>query len=201
MDLTFIFGANSKHAGDSFKAAKEMARKIVLSQKISKSATLVGAVVYDSDARWAFRIGEALDTLSTNDKIKRVQRYRDGNNVEKALELVQMTLGNVDGTTRLGALKTVILFLDNTDGLSKRAKEIASQLKDAGSKFVVVSLGKEVDVKDVIEMPSDIGGFLPMDDPLVDVDDIVASIRKMLKSGTFYILKCMTGHFFLLYIF
>ena len=183
MDLAFIFGANGKHASDTFKAEKEIAKKIVASQKISKSETLVGAVVYDSDARLAFKIGEALNESSTIESIDKIQRYRDGNNVEKALELSRSRLLGVDNIAQRDALKKVVLFLDKTDEISKRAQDIAKQLKDAGIKIIVISIGRETDVKDIIEIPSGIKGLVQTNDPSRDLDNVATKVEAMLMSG------------------
>ena len=164
-------------------AEKEIAKKIVASQKISKSETLAGAVIYDSDARLAFRIGEALNESSTIESIEKIQRYRNGNNIEKALELIRSRLFTVDDLAKRDALKTVILFVDKTDEISKRALDVAKQLKDAGIKIIVTSIGKETDDKAIIGIPSDISGLLRASDPSRDLDNVVSKIKTMLKTG------------------
>ena len=183
MDLAFIFGANGKHAEENFEAEQEIAKRIVASHKISSAATQVGAIVYENDARLVFGIGEALDKISIIERIGNIQKHLHGYNIEKALQLSTSMLTSIGSNTRRLAMKALILFLDQFDGLSSRAKGVTKQLKDAGVKIIVIRLGNEDYNKEIVEIPSHIRGFIQATDPAKQLDYVVAKALKLLKTG------------------
>ena len=183
MDLAFIFGANGRHAKENLKAEKEIAKKIVASHKISNTETQVGAIVYESDARLVFGIGEVMDKNSISERIGKIQKYMQGNNIEKALQFSMSMLSSTGSNTTRHAMKALILFLDQFDGLSSHAKNVAKQMKDSGVKIIVIKIGNEDYNKEVVEIPSHIRGFIPATDPTKELDDVVAKVLKLLKTG------------------
>ena len=182
MNLVFAFGADGVNARDNFNAQKEIAEKMVKSQEISEDATLIGAIVYDNDARLAFKIGESVTESSTVARIKRLERYRNGNNIKKALELARDQLLTVD-ITRQDALKGLVLFLDKTSGVNRETEDVAKQLKDAGVNVVLITVGNEAVGKEVLALPSDIRGLIQTSDPRKEIDGIIARTEMILKPG------------------
>lgn len=183
IDLGFIFGSNGINATDNFNAEKRIAKKLLDEHKISRKSSLVGAIVYDSDARIVMRIGEFLDKKSTIDGIDKLKRYRDGNDIEKALALARDRFFSVENLAKRDSAKNLVLFLDTANGLTKRANEIAKDLKAARVKIFVVVVGKEADVLDVLTIPTDSKGLVQVPDPKRELDSALKRIGSTAKPG------------------
>lgn len=181
LDLGFIFGADGTNADYNFNIEKEVARKVVDLHTVSDSSTLVGAVVYDNDARVVIKTGDYRNKKSTIDAIDSLKRYRNGNNIQKALQVARDQLF----TARKDAVKTLVLFTDKTSGLNEGAKEIAEQLKVAGVKIIAVTVGNETKNLDAISIPSEPKGLIQIADPKKDLDEAIARLGVTGKPGAF----------------
>ena len=174
LDLGFIFGSNGKNAQPTFAAEKELAKKMVEKYDISSSATLIGAISYDNDARVEWRFGDAIDAKSTINKIDRLQRLRNGNSVLKALEIARDDLFLIKNGARRGVPKTLIVFIDKTEVRDQRLEDTAKQLKDKGVKMIVIPIGPEVNKKDVVGIASSPKDVILSPDPSKATDDVLS---------------------------
>ena len=183
LDLGFIFGASGKNFDASFAKEKELAKKIVEKFDISRKSTLVGAVVYDRNARLAWRFGDLVDARSTIYNINRLQRLRDGSNVLKALEIARDDLFSITRGARRDLPKTLIAFIDKIEVRDQRLEDTARQLKDKGVKVILIAIGPEVDKKDVAGIASSPKDLIKHLDLSKSVEDVISKAVQQLKPG------------------
>ena len=174
LDLGIIFGSNGKNAPVLFAAEKELAKKMIERYGISSSTTLIGAISYDNDAKVEWRFGDVIDAKSTVDKIDRLQRLRNGNNVLKALEIARDDLFTKRNGARKDVPKTLIVFIDKTGMRDKRLEDTAKQLKDKGVKVIVIAIGPEVDKTDVAGIASSPKDVISLPDPSKSTGDVIS---------------------------
>ena len=141
---------------------------------ISSSATLIGAISYDNDARVEWRFGDAIDANSTVYKIDRLQRSRNGNNVLKALEIARDDLLSKGNGARRDVPKTLIVFVDKTEARDQRLEDTAKLLKDKGVKVIMIAIGPEVNKKDVAGITSSPMDVISSPDPSKSTDNVVS---------------------------
>ena len=174
LDLGIVFGSNGENAQFTFAAEKELAKKMIDKYDISTSATLIGAISYDNDARVEWRFGDVIDAQSTIERIDRLQRYRNGNNVLKALEIARDVLFKINNGARRDVPKTLIVLIDKTEARDQRLGDTAKQLKDKGVKVIVIAIGPEVDKKDVAGIVSDPKDVISSSDPSKSSEDVIS---------------------------
>ena len=174
LDLGIVFGSNGKNPQRTFEAEKELAKKIVEKYDISNSATLVSAVSYDDAAKVEWSFGDVINAKSTIDRIDRLQRYRNGNNVLKALEIARDDLFSIKNGARRDVPKSLIVFIDKTEARDQRLGDTANQLKDKGVKVIVIAIGPEVDKKDAVGIASDPKDVISLSDPSKLTEDVTS---------------------------
>ena len=189
LDLGFVFGANGKNADATFTQEKELAKKMIEKFDISKTSTLVGAVVYDTNARLAWRLGDLMDARSTIYTIDRLRRLRNGNSILKALEIARDDLFSLNNGARRGVPKTLIVFIDKTDARDQRLEDTAKQLKDEGVKVIVIAIGPEVDKKDVAGITSSPNILIKPSDLSKSVEDVILQAVQQSKPGKLTLLR------------
>ena len=206
LDLGMVFGSDGKNAPVTFAAEKELAKKMIEKYDISSSATLIGAISYDNDAKVEWRFGNVIDAKSTVDRINRLRRSRNGNNVLKALEIARDDLFSIMNGARKDVPKTLIVFIDKTGMRDERLEDTAKQLKDKGVKVIVIAIGPEVDKTDVAGLGPDlkkkeVAGIAssPMDvisspDPSKGTDDVISKAVAQSLPGKrdVFCLECIT---------
>ena len=183
LDLGFVFGANGRNADATFTREKELAKKIIEKFDISRTSTSVGAVVYDSSGRLAWRLGDLADARSTIYNINRLQRLRNGNNVLKALEIARDDLFSIKNGGRRGVPKTLIVFIDKTEARDQRLEDTAQQLKDKGVKVIVIAVGPEVDKKDVAGIAGSPNDLMKPLDLSKSMEDVMSQVVEKAKPG------------------
>ena len=141
---------------------------------ISNSATLIGAISYDNDARVEWRFGDVIDAKSTVDRIDRLQRSRNGNNVLKALEIARDDLFSLKNGARKDVPKTLIVFIDKPEMRNQELHDTAKQLKDKGVKVIVIAIGPEMNKKDVAGIASSPKDVISLPDPSESADDVIS---------------------------
>ena len=174
IDLGIVFGSSGKNAPVTFAAEKELAKKMIEKYDISSSATLIGAISYDNDARVEWRFGDVIDAKSTVDRINRLRRSRNGNNVLKALEIARDDLFSIMNGARKDVPKTLIVFIDKTGMRDQRLEDTAKQLKDKGVKVIVIAIGPEVDKTDVAGIASSPKDVISLPDPSKPTGDVIS---------------------------
>ena len=174
LDLGFVLGANGKNADDIFALEKDISKKIVEKLGISSIGTLVAAISYDNNAKVEWRFGDVIDARSTVDKIDRLRRYRNGNNVLKALEIARDDLFSIKNGARRGIPKTLIIFIDKTEVGDQRLKDTAKQLKGKGVNVMLIAMGPEVDRKDVAGIASSPKDLISSPDPSKPSEDVIS---------------------------
>ena len=174
LDLGFMLGANGKNADDIFALEKDISKKIVEKLGISSIGTLVAAISYDNNAKVEWRFGDVIDARSTVDKIDRLRRYRNGNNVLKALEIARDDLFSIKNGARRGIPKTLIIFIDKTEVGDQRLKDTAKQLKGKGVNVMLIAMGPEVDRKDVAGIASSPKDLISSPDPSKPSEDVIS---------------------------
>ena len=183
LDLGIIFGSNGKNAPSTFTAEKELSKKMIEKYDISKSATIVGGISYDNDARVEWRLGDVIDTKSTVNRIDRLRRYRNGNNILKALEIARDDLFSVRNGARRDVPKTLIVFIDKTEARDQTLESTAKQLKDKGVKVIVIAIGPEVDKKDVAGIASTPKDLIKPLDLSKSMEDVMSQAVAQSKPG------------------
>ena len=174
LDLGIIFGSSGKNEPVTFAAEKELAKKMIKKYDISSSATLIGAISYDNDARVEWRFGDVIDAKSTVDKIDRLQRSKNGNNVLKALEIARDYLFAIKNGARRDTPKTLMVFIDKLEVKDQRLKDTAKQLKDNDVKLIVIAIGPEVSKKDVAGIASSPMDVILSRDPSKSKEDVIS---------------------------
>lgn len=157
VDLGVVFGANGKDATTTFAFEKALVKRMLEKYSISNSAALLGAIVYDSDARIAIRFGDAMTLKDAKQAIDRLQRDRPGNSLGKALQVARDKLFSEQYGARRSVPKTLVVFVDKKfdDMPAEKVGRIVKDMVDAGIKIVVVALGSEVDKKQVSAIATD----------------------------------------------
>ena len=183
LDLGFVFGANGKNADNVFVQEKELAKKMIDKFDISRKSTLIAAIVYDSSARLAWKLGDLVDARSAIYNIDRLQRLRNGNNVLKALEIAQDDIFSIKKGARRGVPKTLIVFIDKTEVRDQRLEEAAKQLKDKGVKVIVIAVGPEVEKKDVAGIASSPKDLIKPSDLSESIEDMMSQAVAQSKPG------------------
>ena len=183
LDLGFVFGANGKNADATFTREKELAKKMIEKFDISKTSTLVGAVIYDTNARLAWRFGDAIDARETVYRIDGLRRLRNGNSILKALEIARDDLFSMKNGARRGVPKTLIVFIDKTETRDQRLEDTAKQLKDKGVKVIVIAIGPEVDKKDVAGIASSPKDLIKPSDLSKSVEVVILQAVQQSKPG------------------
>ena len=186
LDLGIVFGSNGENAQSTFAAEKELAKKMIEKYDISTSATLIGAISYDNDARVAWSFGDVIDAKSTIDRIDQLQRYRNGNNVLKALEIARDDLFSIKNGARRDVPKTLMVFIDKTEARDQRLVDIAKQLKDKGVKMIVIAIGPEVDKKNVAGIASDPKDVISSSDPSKSLQDVISKAAGQVIQGKWH---------------
>ena len=189
LDLGFVFGVNGKNADATFAQEKELAKKMINKFDISRTSTLVGAIVYDSNARLAWRLGDVVDARSTIYNIDQLRRLRKGGNVLKALEIARDDLFSLNNGARRGVPKTLIVFIDKTEVRDQRLENTAKQLKDEGVKVIVIAIGPEVDKKDVAGITSSPKDLIKPSDLSTSVEDVILQAVQQSKPGKLTFLR------------
>ena len=174
LDLGILFGSNGENAPSTFAAEKELVKKMIERYDISNSAALVGAISYDNDARVEWRLGDAVDARSIVARIDRLRRLRNGNNVLRALEVARDDLFAIKNGARKDVPKTLIAFIDKTEARDQRLEDTAKQLKDRGVKVIVITMGPEVDKKDVTGIASSPKDVISLPDPSKSAEDVIS---------------------------
>ena len=169
-----VFGSNGINAPSEFATEKELAKKMIERYDISNSAALVGAISYDNDARVEWRFGDLIDAKSTVDKIDRLKRLRNGNNVLKAIEIARDDLFSIKNGARRDVPKTLIVFIDKTEARDQRLEDAAKELKDKGVKVIVIAMGPDVEKKDVAGIASSPKEVISSTDPSISIDDVIS---------------------------
>ena len=182
-DLGFLFGANGKDADATFAQEKEFAKKMIAKFDISRTTTLVGAIVYDSNARLAWRLGDLVDARSTTYNIDRLQNLKNGKNVLKALEMAHDDLFTMKNGARKDVSKTLIVFIDKTDIRDQRLENASKQLKDKGVKVIVIAIGPEVYKKDVAGIASSPKDLIKPSDLFESLADVMSQAVAQSKPG------------------
>ena len=141
---------------------------------ISSSATLIGAISYDNDANLEWRFGDVIDAKSTVDRINRLRRSRNGNNVLKALEIARDDLFSIKNGARRDVPKALIVFIDKAEMKDQRLQDTAKQLKDKGVKVIVIAIGPEVNKKDVTGIASTPKDVISLPDPSKSAADVIS---------------------------
>ena len=149
-------------------------KKMIEKYDISSSATLIGAISYDNDARVEWRFVDVIDAKSTVDKIDRLRRSRNGNNVLKALEIARDVLFSIMNGARRDAPKTLMVFIDKSDVKDQRLEDAAKQLKDKDVKVIVIAMGPDVNKKDVAGIASSPKDVISLPDPAKLTEDVIS---------------------------
>lgn len=181
-----MLGANGKDASAIFAAEKDLVKKILDKYIISKSTTLLGAIVYDSDARLAIKFGDAVSVGESKDAIDRLQRSSSGNSLGKALQVARDRLFSEEYGARRNVAKTLVVFVDSksNDMSVESLGRVAKDMIDAGVKIVVVAIGSEVDKMQVAAITS--GSTTLFKPPTLDnVANLVKTITEAAKPGMF----------------
>ncbi len=152
-----MFGADGANADATFAAEKELIKKMIDKSDIAQSATLFGAVIYDTDANLAIRFGDVYSKENAKNAIERLQRIRAGNNLARGLEVARDRLFNEKYGARRNVAKTLIVFVDKKSSSEEinRMATVAKQLQDSGVKMIVIGVGSEVDEKQLSALASD----------------------------------------------
>ena len=183
LDVGFVFGSNGRTADATFTREKELAKKLIDKFDISRTSTLVGAIVYDSNGRLAWRLGDVIDARSTIYSIDQLRRLRNGNNVLKALEIARDDLFSMKNGARKDVPKTLILFIDKTEERDQKLEDTARQLKDKGAKVIVIAMGPEVDKKDVAGIASSPKDLIKALDFSKSMQDVMSQAVEQSKPG------------------
>ena len=208
-----MFGVNGKNADAAFAQEKELAKKMIDKFDISRTSTLVGAIVYDAKARLAWRLGDLVDARSTIYNIDQLREPRNGSNVLKALEIARDDLFSIRSGARRGVPKTLVVFIDKTEMRDQRLQDTAKQLKDKGVKVIVIAIGPEVDKKDVAGITSCPKDLIKPGDLSKSVEDVILQAVEQSKPGKLTLVLIVSGgihvvilhgtwlYFILMYIF
>ena len=194
LDLGMVFGSNGKNAPVTFAAERELAKKMIEKYDISSSATLIGAISYDNDAKVEWRFGDVIDAKSTVDRIDRLQRLRNGYNVLKALEIARDDLFSIMNGTRRDVPKTLMVFIDKSGVNDQRLEDTAKHLKDKGVKVIVIALGPEVKKKDVAGIASSPMDVISSPDPSKATEDVVSKAVAQSLPGKRDVFLCGMHH-------
>eukprot|EP00794_Sanderia_malayensis_P014922 gene14922-16464_t len=199
LDLGVMFGADGANADATFRAEKELTKKLIDKYDIAPSAALVGAVVYDSDANLAIRFGDVQSKDNAKNAVDRLQRRRAGHNLLKGLQVARDKLFNEEYGARRSVPKTLLVFVDKKSSKAELEKMaiVAKQLHDAGVKIIVVVIGREVDEKLLSPVISDGTGIVKSTnaDSLKDVLPKIIDLTKpdlCKKKSCEYYGKCIT---------
>eukprot|EP00794_Sanderia_malayensis_P014924 gene14924-16466_t len=199
LDLGVMFGADGANADATFRAEKELTKKLIDKYDIAPSAALVGAVVYDSDANLAIRFGDVQSKDNAKNAVDRLQRRRAGHNLLKGLQVARDKLFNEEYGARRSVPKTLLVFVDKKSSKAELEKMaiVAKQLHDAGVKIIVVVIGREVDEKLLSPVISDGTGVVKSTnaDSLKDVLPKIIDLTKpdlCKKKSCEYYGKCIT---------
>ena len=136
-------------------------------------------------------MGDLVDARSTIYNIDRLQRFRNGNNVLKALEIARDDLFSLNNGARRDVPKTLIVFIDKTEARDQRLEDTANQLKDKGIKVIVIAVGAEVDKKDVAGIASSPKGLIKPLDLSKSMQDVMSQAVEQSKPGT--LILCFNG--------
>lgn len=181
-----MFGADGANADATFRAEKELTKKLIDKYDIAPSAALVGAVVYDSDANLAIRFGDVQSKDNAKNAVDRLQRRRAGHNLLKGLQVARDKLFNEEYGARRSVPKTLLVFVDKKSSKAELEKMaiVAKQLHDAGVKIIVVVIGREVDDKLLSPVISDGTGIVKSTNA-DSLKDVLPKIIDLTKPGMF----------------
>ena len=162
LDLAVLFGGSGLNSDSTFVAQKRFIKSLLGRHKISRDATLLGALNYCEDAKIAMKIGSAINLDMTKKLIDNIMFNKDTCNLTKALEIARNTLFAETNGARRNVPKTLILFIDETmSNLPLTALDAAQRLKDDGIKVVVIALNSKVDPKTLNALADKGALFLP----------------------------------------
>ena len=162
LDLAVLFGGSGLNSNSTFVAQKRFIKSLLDRHKISRDATLLGALNYCEDAKIAMKIGSAINLDMTKKLIDNIMFNKDTCNLTKSLEIARNTLFAETNGARRNVPKTLILFIDETmSSLPLTALDVAQRLKDDGIKVVVIALNSKVDPKTLNALADKGALFLP----------------------------------------
>ena len=141
LDLGIILGTNDQLSGTTFNTEKDIVKSIVEKYEISEDDTLIGAIVYGTDAKTTLRFGKVTDAKSALQEISKLQQGRPGNNVLKALEIARDELFKVKNGARNDAAKTLLAFVDADQGFDPRLERASRELREQGIKVIAIEIG------------------------------------------------------------
>ena len=152
---------------------------------ISKSSTLTAAIIYDDKAKMVWKLGDALDTKSTLQRIQQLQRQADGSHVLRALVIARDEMFSENNGGRRAASKTIVLFVDKSFKVNKDYDVVTRDLKGLSVKLVVVAIGPEVDRAATSKVASGPDVIIYMDDSSTSADSVVSKAVQQTLPGTF----------------
>ena len=184
-----MFGADGANADAKLIAEKELIKKIIGKYNIARSATLFGAVIYDTDANLAIRFGDVYSKENAKNAIGRLQRRRAGNNLVRGLEVARDRLFDEKNGARRNVPKTLIVFVDKKSSNEEIVKmaTVAKQLQDSGVKLIVIGIGSKVDKKQLSAVASD-STTLFKPPTLESLENVLSKVAEASRPGKFKLL-------------
>lgn len=174
--MIFVMGFDEGSSQKEFQVQKEIVKKMIASETISNSATLIGVVIYGSDS-----IAEVpLGSLTDRDQLLRRIDTLNGQSPssEGIKEGLQLANTEMQYSTRQNAARSIILF---TTKAPFYAKNSISNLEKDGMKVIVVGVGEKVAENDIKDVTGNDNVFVVKDN--YDVDKVVGKITDSSRPG------------------
>ena len=176
MDLGIIFESSSSIAQSTLGMQKNIAKKILEKYNVSPAGVLAGAILYGADAKVEWKIGQATNLFSLNEKIDKLMVSKGGSNLAKALQLARNELLPVSKGARRNVPKTLLVFVTEAVGRVKSLENVSNGLKSDGVNVIVLIIGSKVNKQDLAGIASDPSKIIALKDPIKGLSDVVPAV-------------------------
>ena len=176
MDLGIIFESSSNNSQSALAMQKNIAKKILEKYNVSPTGVLAGAILFGADAKVEWKIGQAIDLSSVNEKIDKLKLAKGGSNLARALQMARDELLPVSKGARRNVPKTLLVFITEAIGRVKSLDDVSNQLKNDGVNVIVLVVGSKVKKQDLAGIASDPSKTIALKDPIKDLSDVVPAV-------------------------
>ena len=133
--------------------------------------------MYGSTASLAWRIGDIIESRSIIDRIARLQRPGEGNNLPEALQVAKDVLFDPKNGARSNVPKSLVVFTDGTDFDKAGFVVELKKLRDAVVNVILIAVGPNVDIEKLMSLvPSSKDKVLKIPNIVPPSEDLVSKV-------------------------
>ena len=156
VDVHFAIDSSNKSGPEEFDLLRNFLKSFADKFILSNRGAHFSASVFGDDAQMVFNFHQAPSKEEFSNLVDTIPHLQDkGTNIDKAVRLAATDAFSLEGGTRQGVPKVlVVITKGNCANCKEKLSEAVQGLKDDGVQVVALALGTEINRLELLEMAS-----------------------------------------------